>query len=102
TYGDPRTVPMDESHPQNPVNVYGETKLQIERQIQWTSELCGLRAVMLRYFNAAGCDPDGEIGEDHDPETHLVPSAIGAALQMRPRLDVYGDDFSTPDGTPIR
>jgi UDP-glucose-4-epimerase GalE len=95
-------VPITESAPQRPVNPYGETKLAIERALFWYGEAHGLRSVSLRYFNAAGADPDGEIGECHDPETHLVPLVLMAALGRRPAIDIYGTDYPTPDGTAIR
>jgi UDP-glucose-4-epimerase GalE len=102
TYGEPRQVPIREDHPQQPVNPYGETKLAVEKMLAWYSQAYDLRYAALRYFNAAGADPDGEIGEDHDPETHLIPLAIAAALGRRGALDVYGTDYPTPDGTAIR
>jgi len=101
TYGVPRKVPIGEDHPQAPVNPYGETKLAVERVLQWYQRAYPLRFAALRYFNAAGADPDGEIGEDHDPETHLIPLAIEAALGGKP-LQIYGTDYPTPDGTAIR
>jgi UDP-glucose-4-epimerase GalE len=101
TYGNPIHVPIDEEHPQNPVNPYGETKLAIERALHWYQRTYLLRFAALRYFNAAGADPDGEVGEDHEPETHLIPLAIEAALGGKP-LDIYGTDYETPDGTAIR
>jgi len=101
TYGVPRAVPIAEDHPQMPVNPYGETKLAVERVLQWYQRAYPLRFAALRYFNAAGADPDGEIGEDHDPETHLIPLAIGAAMGGKP-LEIYGTDYPTPDGTAIR
>jgi UDP-glucose-4-epimerase GalE len=101
TYGVPRKVPIAEDHPQAPVNPYGETKLAVERVLQWYQRAYPLRFAALRYFNAAGADPDGEVGEDHDPETHLIPLAIEAALGGNP-LQIYGTDYPTPDGTAIR
>jgi UDP-arabinose 4-epimerase len=101
TYGIPETVPIPESARQAPVNPYGETKLAVERALQWY-EAHGLRSVSLRYFNAAGADRDGEIGENHDPETHLIPLVLQAALGERPFVEVYGTDYPTPDGTAIR
>ena len=101
TYGEPVRVPIDEQHPQSPVNPYGETKLAIERALFWYQRAYPLRFAALRYFNAAGADPDGEIGEDHDPETHLIPLAIEAALGGK-ALEIYGTDYPTPDGTAIR
>jgi UDP-glucose-4-epimerase GalE len=102
TYGIPETLPIREDHPQHPVNPYGESKLFVEHALRWYGEAYDLNWVALRYFNAAGADPDGEIGEDHDPETHLVPLAIGAALGTLQALEIYGNDYSTPDGTPVR
>ena len=101
TYGVPRQVPINEDHPQAPVNPYGETKLAIERALHWYQRAYPIRFAALRYFNAAGADPDGEIGEDHDPETHLIPLAIEAALGGK-ALDIYGTDYPTADGTAIR
>ena len=102
TYGDPVRVPIDETHPQAPVNPYGESKLMIEKMLRWYGESYGLRWMALRYFNAAGADPDGEIGEDHDPETHLIPLVIGAAQGTRPPVKIFGTDYSTSDGTAVR
>lgn len=102
TYGIPHALPIPEDHSQLPVNPYGETKLACERMLRWYGEAYGIRWVMLRYFNAAGADPDGEIGEDHDPETHLLPLALQATLGRRPFLEIYGTDYDTPDGTAVR
>jgi UDP-glucose-4-epimerase GalE len=102
TYGIPAGSPIPESAPQLPVNPYGETKLAIERALHWYGEAYGLRSVSLRYFNAAGADPEGEIGELHEPETHLVPLVLQTALEQRPHVDIYGTDYPTPDGTAIR
>jgi len=102
TYGTPAGVPIRETMPQLPVNPYGETKLAIERALHWYGEAYGLRWASLRYFNAAGADPEGEIGERHEPETHLVPLVLQAALRERPQIDIYGTDYPTPDGTAIR
>lgn len=102
SYGLPQQVPIAEDHPQSPINPYGETKLAIERMLRWWDEVYGLRWLALRYFNAAGADPDGEIGEEHSPESHLLPLAIETALGRRPHLDIYGTDYPTPDGTAIR
>ena len=102
TYGTPDVVPIREDSPQRPVNPYGETKLAIERALHWYGQAYGVRSVALRYFNAAGADPDGEIGECHEPETHLVPLVLQAALGQRPQIDIYGTDYPTPDGTAIR
>jgi UDP-glucose-4-epimerase GalE len=102
TYGDPIRVPIDETHPQNPVNPYGESKLFVEKMLKWYGQAYGLRWTALRYFNAAGADPAGEIGEDHDPETHLIPLVIQTAMGQRPHIGVFGTDYPTPDGTAIR
>ncbi|MBZ5585193.1 MAG: UDP-glucose 4-epimerase GalE [Acidobacteriia bacterium] len=102
TYGLPKVLPIQESHPQHPINPYGESKLFIERALWWYSQAYRLRSVALRYFNAAGADPDGELGEAHEPETHLIPLAIAAALRSGPPLRICGTDYSTPDGTCVR
>jgi|HubBroStandDraft_1064217.scaffolds.fasta_scaffold174640_2 UDP-arabinose 4-epimerase len=102
TYGMPDSVPIVETMPQRPVNAYGETKLAIERALYWYGGAYGLRSVALRYFNAAGCDRDGEIGEEHDPETHLIPLTLRAALGSGPAISIFGTDYPTPDGTAIR
>jgi UDP-glucose-4-epimerase GalE len=101
TYGIPHKAPIAEDHPQNPVNPYGYTKLVVERMLADLDRAAGLRSVALRYFNAAGADPDGEIGEAHDPETHLIPLVLAAA-DARGAIDVYGTDYDTPDGTCVR
>ena len=102
TYGDPVRVPIDEAHPQAPVNPYGESKLMVEKMLRWYGEIYGIRWMALRYFNAAGADPDGEIGEDHDPETHLIPLIIGASQGTRPPVKIFGTDYATGDGTAVR
>ena len=102
TYGVPQYTPIDEAHPQAPINPYGASKLAVERMIADFSAAHGLRAISLRYFNAAGADPEGEIGECHDPETHLIPLALAAALGRIPELAVFGDDYETEDGTCVR
>lgn len=102
TYGEPREIPIPESHGQHPVNPYGWSKLMIEQMLKDFDAAYGIRHVALRYFNAAGADPDGEVGEDHEPETHLIPLAILAALGLRGPLSVFGRDYSTPDGTAVR
>jgi UDP-glucose-4-epimerase GalE len=102
TYGDPLRVPIPEDHPQNPVNPYGESKLFIERILRRYHEAYGLRYAALRYFNAAGADPDGRLGESHNPETHLIPLMIRAVREPEFTLTVFGDDYPTPDGTCIR
>jgi UDP-glucose-4-epimerase GalE len=101
TYGEPIETPIAETHPQNPINSYGESKLAVERALPHFERAHGVRFVALRYFNAAGADPDGEIGEDHSPEVHLIPRAIEAA-NGGPGLQVFGDDYPTPDGTCLR
>jgi UDP-glucose-4-epimerase GalE len=101
TYGEPLETPIPETHPQNPINSYGESKLAVERALPHFATAYGLRYVALRYFNASGADPDGEIGEDHAPEIHLIPRAIEAATGGR-GLQVFGDDYPTPDGTCLR
>lgn len=101
-YGVPERVPLPEDHPKNPINCYGETKLAMERAIQWYGHAYGMGWMALRYFNAAGADPQGELGEEHDPETHLIPLVIKAALGEQPRVQVFGTDYPTPDGTAIR
>ncbi len=101
-YGEPGPLPIREDAPAGPVNPYGRTKLAVEQALADHGTAYGLRSVCLRYFNAAGCDPDGETGESHDPETHLVPRAVMAALGLIPALAIYGDDYPTPDGTAVR
>lgn len=102
TYGLPEATPICESHPQRPVNPYGASKLMVERMLNDFDQAFDLRSVVFRYFNAAGADPDGRIGEWHEPETHLIPIALQAALGLRPCVQVFGDDYPTPDGTCIR
>ena len=102
TYGIPAGLPITEDHPQVPINPYGDSKLFIEKALRWSDEAYGMRSVCLRYFNAAGADPGGELGECHNPETHIIPSIIEAALGQRSHFDVFGADFSTPDGSAIR
>lgn len=101
TFGEPSRVPIDETLPQRPVNAYGETKLAIERALPHYERAYGLRSMVLRYFNAAGADADGRLGEDHDPEIHIIPRAIAAARGGEP-LQVFGDDYPTADGTCLR
>jgi UDP-arabinose 4-epimerase len=102
TYGHPDRIPIRETAQQLPVNPYGETKLAIERALYWYGEAYRLRSISLRYFNAAGADPEGEIGELHEPETHLVPLVLQTALGQRSHIDIYGTDYPTADGTAIR
>jgi len=101
TFGEPERTPIDEDHPQHPVNAYGETKLAVERALPHLERAFGIRWTALRYFNAAGADPDGLLGEDHQPEEHLIPRAL-AAILGGPPLTVFGEDYPTPDGTCIR
>jgi UDP-glucose-4-epimerase GalE len=100
-YGEPIEVPLTETHPARPLTPYGQTKLAVERALPHFERAYGIRSVSLRYFNAAGADPDGELGEDHDPEIHLIPRALAAAASGRP-FDIFGDDYPTPDGTCLR
>jgi UDP-arabinose 4-epimerase len=102
TYGIPEHLPIDEGFQTRPVNPYGESKLAVENMLRWLGKLKGLNWVGLRYFNAAGADPDAEIGELHDPETHLIPLALRAACPGDFRLQLFGTDYPTPDGTAIR
>ena len=102
TYGHVSTVPITEEMPQRPVNPYGESKLMVERMLHWFGTAHGLQWVALRYFNAAGADPEGEIGELHSPETHLIPLAIAASAGEIPSIEVFGTDYPTPDGTCLR
>jgi UDP-glucose-4-epimerase GalE len=101
TYGEPLETPIAETHRQQPINSYGESKLAVERALPHFERGSGLKWVSLRYFNAAGADPDGDLGEDHSPEIHLIPRAIDAAVGGT-RLQVFGDDYPTPDGTCLR
>ena len=100
-YGEPVRVPLTEDHPTAPINPYGQTKLAVEQALPHFERAYGLRSIRLRYFNAAGADPDGELGEDHTPEFHAIPRAFDAASGGRP-FDVFGDDYPTPDGTCLR
>jgi UDP-arabinose 4-epimerase len=102
TYGAPVTVPIPEDHPQVPINPYGWSKLIVERMLADFAAAYGLRYAALRYFNAAGADPDGEIGERHEPETHVIPLAARGALDPDYRFTIFGDDFPTRDGTCVR
>jgi UDP-glucose-4-epimerase GalE len=101
-YGMPVRIPMDETHPQDPINPYGATKRAFERALLDHARAGSVRAVALRYFNAAGAHPDGSLGEDHRPEEHLIPLALDAALGRGSGLTIHGDDYETPDGTCIR
>jgi UDP-glucose-4-epimerase GalE len=100
-YGEPRETPISESHPTSPVNSYGQTKLAIEHALPHFERAYGIRSIRLRYFNAAGADPDGELGEDHAPEIHVIPRAIEAA-RGGPPIEIFGEDYPTPDGTCLR
>ncbi|HLI27045.1 MAG TPA: UDP-glucose 4-epimerase GalE [Chloroflexota bacterium] len=102
TYGEPARLPITEDTPQLPTNPYGETKLAFERALRWYGRAYGLRSVSLRYFNAAGAQPDGTLGEDHTPETHLIPLVLRVALGQAPHVEIYGTDYPTPDGTCLR
>lgn len=102
TYGVPQRNPIPDDHPQHPINPYGNSKLMIEQVLRDFDAAHGIRSISLRYFNAAGADPDTEIGEDHDPETHLIPLVLDAAAGKRPYVTVFGNDYETPDGTCIR
>lgn len=102
TYGIPEEVPIKETTPQNPINPYGESKLMMEKIMRWADKAYGIKFVPLRYFNVAGAKPDGSIGEDHMPETHLLPIVLQVAMGKRDKLQIFGDDYNTPDGTNIR
>jgi UDP-glucose 4-epimerase len=101
-YGEPKNVPIQEEDPAIPTNPYGETKLVIENMLHWADKAHGIKSVALRYFNAAGAEPEGRIGEEHNPETHLIPIVLQAALGQRENVTVFGNDYPTPDGTCIR
>jgi UDP-glucose-4-epimerase GalE len=100
-YGNPATVPIPESLPFAPVNPYGESKVLVEKMLRWTDASNGLRSIALRYFNACGADPETGLGEEHDPETHLIPLLLRAVVTGEP-ITIFGDDYETPDGTCIR
>ena len=102
TYGDPIEIPISDSHPQAPINTYGRTKLHMEHMMDDYARAYGFRVAALRYFNAAGAALDSGLGEDHDPETHLIPLVLQVALGKRESISIYGDDYDTPDGTCIR
>lgn len=101
-YGVPEKLPISETTAKLPLNPYGDTKLAIERALNWYAGAYGMRYIALRYFNAAGADPDGEIGENHDPETHLIPLVLRAALGVGKPVEIYGTDYPTPDGSAVR
>jgi UDP-glucose-4-epimerase GalE len=100
-YGTPKTVPIPEDLPFDPVNPYGESKVLVEKMLKWMDECSGLRSIALRYFNACGSDPESGLGEEHDPETHLIPLLLRAVVTGKP-ITIFGDDYETPDGTCIR
>jgi UDP-glucose 4-epimerase len=102
TYGIPKNVPIREESPQSPINPYGESKLAFERALRWFHESHGIEYLALRYFNAAGADADGEFGEDHDPETHLIPRVLNAVSGRQSFVQIFGTDYPTPDGTCLR
>ncbi len=101
-YGEPENIPILEDNRTLPTNPYGETKLAVEKALKWADKAYGIKYASLRYFNAAGANPDSIIGEDHTPESHLIPIILQAALGQREQLDIFGDDYNTPDGTCIR
>ncbi|MEQ8235473.1 MAG: UDP-glucose 4-epimerase GalE [Syntrophomonadaceae bacterium] len=101
-YGEPQAIPIIEEHPTQPTNVYGASKLMVEELLRWYEQVHGIRHVALRYFNAAGADRSGLIGERHEPETHLIPLVIQKVMGKRPGLTVFGSDYPTPDGTCVR
>ena len=102
TYGVPNSVPIKEEQPQNPINPYGATKLMVERMLQDFAHAYDFRSVCLRYFNAAGADPEARLGEDHNPETHLIPLVLQTALGHRESISIFGTDYDTPDGSCVR
>ena len=102
TYGIPEEIPILETTPQNPINPYGESKLMMETIMKWSDQAYGIKYVPLRYFNVAGAKPDGSIGEDHGPETHLLPIILQVAQGVREKIMIFGDDYNTPDGTNVR
>lgn len=101
-FGNPNYTPIDENHPKNPINPYGRSKWMVEQVLEDFDRAHGLKSIAFRYFNAAGADPEGELGERHEPETHLIPLALQHASGRRPHITIYGTDFKTPDGTCIR
>jgi UDP-glucose 4-epimerase len=101
-YGYPQRLPIDENHPKNPISPYGRTKLAIEWMLEDYNVAYGIRSAQLRYFNAAGCEPDFGLGEDHRPESHLIPNVVKFALNLSDGLTIFGTDYPTPDGTCVR
>lgn len=101
-YGQPKKIPITEDAPLSPESPYGETKLIVEKMLEWFDKAYGIKYISLRYFNAAGADLEFDIGEDHDPETHLIPLVMKVALGKMPEIEIFGDDYETPDGTCIR
>src|SRR6056297_314198 len=102
TYGEPQHIPILETEPTTPKNPYGETKLTVEKMLDWADQAYGMKYTTLRYFNAAGAHPSGDIGEDHDPETHLIPLVLQVPLNKRESISIFGTDYPTKDGTRIR
>jgi UDP-glucose 4-epimerase len=102
TFGNPHYSPIDENHPQKPINPYGRTKLIIEQVLIDYARAYNMRSVCLRYFNAAGADPEGQLGERHEPETHLIPLVLKTAAGKNKEIVIYGNDYDTPDGTCVR
>ncbi|MBU7594277.1 UDP-glucose 4-epimerase GalE [Metabacillus halosaccharovorans] len=102
TYGEAENIPIVETDPTVPTNPYGETKLAVEKMLKWSEQAYGLKYVVLRYFNVAGAHMEGKLGEDHDPETHLIPIILQVALGDREKIMIFGDDYNTEDGTCIR
>ncbi len=101
-YGEPKQSPISEDSIKNPTNTYGETKLAVEKMLPWLDQAHGLKSMIFRYFNAAGAHPSGTIGEDHNPETHLIPLILKTALGQREKISIFGEDYPTPDGSCIR
>lgn len=101
-YGEPKILPITEETEKNPTNTYGETKLTVEKMLKWMDVAYGLKSMVFRYFNAAGAHSTGEIGEDHDPETHLIPLILQTALGLREKISIFGEDYNTPDGSCVR
>lgn len=102
TYGEPKSIPIKESDDTSPTNPYGESKLAVEKILKWCDKAYGIKYTILRYFNAAGAHINGQIGEDHRPESHLIPIILQVALKQRNKIMIYGDDYNTPDGSCIR